>query len=140
MARITKAEAGDLIFHVLTDHPGGLPFPLICVEADLTESQARSGLAWLDDICAEDDYDIITRVRIVGTWIYLVDAPERDVREHYARRIRTRLKQAVRDHKRCIKTAKKYPSPENDWQEEASRRLVFDLERIGGTLTRERVR
>lgn len=129
-ARLSRAEAGDIVFQVLCDHPGGLTFARICDLGRITASQARNGLSWLDEICTEDDYDIITRVFQVGEWIYLVDAPERDVREHYARRIRTRRKQAVLDHKRCIRTQRKFPSPENEWQEELSRRLVADLRHI----------
>lgn len=130
MARLSKEDAGDRIFKVLIEHSGGLTFPRICDLADLSESQARSGIAWLDDICAKDDYDIVTRSIVGGQHIYIVDAFERDVRAHYARRIRTRLKQAVRDHQRCIKTQRKFPSPENEWQEELSRRLVADLRHI----------
>lgn len=127
MSRLTSAEAGTRIWDALAGHPGGLNRRMVCFHANVSPSQLRRGLDWINDLFEDDaDAPIITLYR-GKEYIYTLAALERDAREYWERHLRGQITRARREHNKWHKTFLRFPSPENERQEELSRRRVLDL-------------
>lgn len=136
--RVKAAEAGDRIFKVLGEHLGGLNRGMLQVHTDLKEHQVARGLAWLDDLAEDEDYDFYVRVHEGGEWIYrLGEENPRDAREHYFRQVRTRVTQAKRALKRTQKMHRRRPTWENELQVEMAERVLQDVQLIKRVLAKE---
>jgi len=120
------AEAASRIWDTLGQHDGGLNSKMLRVYADISPSQQRRGLDYINELFEDDaDAPILTLWR--REWIYSFALTERDTREYWARHLRGQITRARREHNRWHKTALKYPTAENERQEELSRRRVVDL-------------
>ncbi len=120
------ADAASRIWDTLDRHPGGLTSKMLRLYADITASQLRRGLDYINELFEDDaDAPIITLWR--GEWIYSFALTERDTREYWARHLRGQITRARREHNRWHKTFLKYPTTENERQEELARRRVVDL-------------
>jgi hypothetical protein len=124
------ADAAGRIWDVLGHYIGGLTSAQMCDYAELTPSQLRRGLDYIRDLFEDEpDAPIITVYR-GGEWLYVLathPTQERDVREHWGRKLRGQITRARREHNDWHKTALKYPTPENQREEELARRRLVDL-------------
>jgi hypothetical protein len=120
------ADSAARIWDTLEQHPGGLPNKMLRHYGDLSPSQLRRGLDYINELFEDDaDAPIITLWR--GEWIYSFALTEIDTREYWARHLRGQITRARREHNRWHKTYLKFPTVENERQEELARRRVIDL-------------
>ena len=138
MARLTAAECGDRCFAALSAHPGGLNRIMLRLHSELTEARVARGLAYLDDLSEDEEYDFYVRVREGGEWIYRLGGENpRDARQHYLRIIRTRITQAERAYKRTKKMHLSTATAETERQVDLAERLLKDLRYILRTFTED---
>jgi hypothetical protein len=57
--RLSKEEAGALVFDALMDNPQGVAKWQICQQQRMTASQVASGLAWVRDVLADQQIEPI---------------------------------------------------------------------------------
>lgn len=119
-------DAAARIWDTLERHPGGLNSKMLRLYAGITPSQQRRGLDYIKDLFEDDaDSPILTLWR--GEYIYSFAHTEVDVREYWSRHLRGQITRARREYNQWHKTCLRYPTAENERQEELARRRVVDL-------------
>ena len=122
-----SSEVAHRIWDALEEHPGGLNGKMLDYHAGIDRHQRRRGIDYINDLF-EDEAD----QPIIILWrgkeqLYTFPQTSRDAREYWERTLRGQITRARREWHKWHKTYLKFPTPENERQEELSRRRVVDL-------------